>query len=212
MPATPTPHISKRKSPKQSRAKVAVSAILEAAIQVLQRDGIQKFTTARVAEKAGVSVGSLYQYFPNKAAILFQLQKDEWIYTSQLLHKILADRNLSPFERLHKATRAFIQSECDEAQLRTALKDAAPLYRHSDEAQEARAESQIKLDDFLLEILPNQSTATRQLAGEMILRTLTSFGKQFSETIQNAENISLFSQEVADMLKAYLQQIANREN
>jgi len=78
----PTPRISSRKQPKQARSTELVSAILEAAVQVLAAEGAQRFTSARVAEKAGVSVGSLYQYFPNKAAILFRLQSDEWRQTT----------------------------------------------------------------------------------------------------------------------------------
>ena len=70
--------ISSRKRPKQARSTELVAAILEAAAQVLAEEGASRFTTARVAERAGVSVGSLYQYFPNKAAILFRLQSDEW--------------------------------------------------------------------------------------------------------------------------------------
>ena len=67
---------SSRKQPKQARSAELVASILEAAVQVLAEEGAQHFTTVRVAEKAGVSVGSLYQYFPNKAAILFRLQSD----------------------------------------------------------------------------------------------------------------------------------------
>jgi AcrR family transcriptional regulator len=55
-----TPRISSRKQPKQARSEQLVSDILTAAAQVLARDGAHRFTTARVAEKAGVSVGSLY--------------------------------------------------------------------------------------------------------------------------------------------------------
>lgn len=60
--------VSSRKQPQQARSTGLVAAILDAAVQVLEKDGSQRFTTARVAERAGVSVGSLYQYFPNKAA------------------------------------------------------------------------------------------------------------------------------------------------
>src|SRR5262245_33358365 len=61
--------VKPRKSPQQARAKATVDAIVEATTQVLLEDGYDRFTTARVAERAGVSVGSLYQYFPNKAAL-----------------------------------------------------------------------------------------------------------------------------------------------
>src|SRR6201990_3058396 len=95
-----TPRISSRKAPKQVRSTDLVAAILEAAIQVLAREGAARFTPARVAEKAGVSVGSLYQYFPNKAAILFRLQSDEWRQTVEMLAGILQDRRTPPFDRL----------------------------------------------------------------------------------------------------------------
>ena len=119
--------ISSRKRPKQARSTELVAAILEAAAQVLATEGAQRFTTARVAEKAGVSVGSLYQYFPNKAAILFRLQSDEWRRTSDLLRVILEDAGRPPPERLRALTPAFIRSECEEAAMRVALNDAAPL-------------------------------------------------------------------------------------
>ena len=124
-----TPRISSRKAPKQARSTDLVAAILEAAVQVLAREGAARFTTARVAEKAGVSVGSLYQYFPNKAAILFRLQSDEWRQTVDMLRGILEDASQPPLKRLRALVHAFVRSECDEASMRVALNDAAPLYR-----------------------------------------------------------------------------------
>ncbi len=59
-----------RKSPRQSRSMAVVEAIYEAAIRILERDGLGGLNTNCVAEIAGVSVGSLYQYFPSKEAIL----------------------------------------------------------------------------------------------------------------------------------------------
>src|SRR6202789_3126085 len=59
-----------RKSPVQARSTASVDAILEATIQVLLSDGKERLTTTKVALRAGVSVGTLYQYFPNKSALL----------------------------------------------------------------------------------------------------------------------------------------------
>src|SRR3984885_7390051 len=59
-----------RKSPVQARSAASVEAILDATIQVLLAVGIERLTTTRVALRAGVSVGTLYQYFPNKSALL----------------------------------------------------------------------------------------------------------------------------------------------
>jgi AcrR family transcriptional regulator len=58
------------KMPVQARSLYTVDAIFEATIQVLIQIGINQLTTTKVAEKAGVSVGTLYQYFPNKTTLL----------------------------------------------------------------------------------------------------------------------------------------------
>ncbi|CAE6709905.1 HTH-type transcriptional regulator BetI [Paraburkholderia aspalathi] len=60
-----------RKQPQQARSQATVDAIFDATIQVLLAEGLQRLTTIRVAERAGVSVGTLYQYFPQKQALLF---------------------------------------------------------------------------------------------------------------------------------------------
>jgi AcrR family transcriptional regulator len=62
--------ISPRKEPQQERSKATVDSLLEAAEQLLIEEGFHKASTNRIAERAGVSVGSLYQYFPNKEALI----------------------------------------------------------------------------------------------------------------------------------------------
>src|ERR1700722_53624 len=62
-----------RKAPGQARSKETVNVILEAGARILESEGLHGFNTNAVAAKAGVSVGSLYQYFPNKDAILLAL-------------------------------------------------------------------------------------------------------------------------------------------
>jgi AcrR family transcriptional regulator len=62
--------LSLKKQPRQARSKVTVGAILEAAAQLLAREGYEAVSTNRVADVAGVSIGSLYEYFPNKQSIV----------------------------------------------------------------------------------------------------------------------------------------------
>lgn len=182
-------------------------AILEAAAQVLAKEGAQRFTTARVAEKAGVSVGSLYQYFPNKAAILFKLQSEEWRRTSDLLGVILADVERPPAERLRALVHAFIRSECDEAAMRVALNDAAPLYRAAPEAREARASGDRTMCVFMREALPGAAESTRALASELITTTLSKVGKHFSERPRSPMEIEVYADAMADMLCAYVESL-----
>lgn len=62
-----------RKTPKQARAWHTLQAIFDATLQVLERHGEARLTTARIAERAGCSVGTLYQYFPDKDALLLAM-------------------------------------------------------------------------------------------------------------------------------------------
>lgn len=71
MRTLPSIALEPRKQPRQARSQVTVDAVFEATIQVLLSDGLRLMTTTRVAERAGVSVGTLYQYFPNKQALLY---------------------------------------------------------------------------------------------------------------------------------------------
>lgn len=196
--------ISSRRQPKQARSAELVAAILEAAIQVLAKEGAQRFTTTRVAERAGVSVGSVYQYFPNKAAILFRLQSDEWRQTAEMLCGILEDTRQPSLERLRVLVHAFIRSECDEAEMRMALDDAAPLYRNAPEAQTARAAGDHVVQTFMREVLPEASDATRALAGDLIAATLGAVGKHFSESPRSPAEIANYAEAMADMFCAYL--------
>ena len=202
--------ISSRKQPKQARSAELVSVILQAAIQVLAKEGAQRFTTARVAEKAGVSVGSLYQYFPNKAAILFRLQYDEWRQTGDMLRAILEDKSKPPLDRLRALVHAFIRSECEEAEMRVALNDAAPLYRDAPEAVAAKEAGQNVARDFMREALPDASEETRALAADLIKTTLSASGKQFSEQPRTPEEIEAWSDALADMFCAYLDRVGGR--
>ena len=206
----PSPRISTRKEPKQARSAGLVADILQAASRVLAEEGAQRFTTARVAEKAGVSVGSLYQYFPNKAAILFKLQSDEWRETANLLHGILAEAGRPPLDRLRALVNAFLRSECEEAELRVALGDSAPLYRDAPEARSARAAGKVAVSTFMREVLPEASEAMRERVGDLITTTLSTVGKDFSRTPRSSEEIEAYADVLADMFCAYLQHLRSK--
>jgi AcrR family transcriptional regulator len=83
----------KRRSPTQQRAESTVDALLTAASQILARDGVERLSTTAVAERAGVSIGSLYQYFGNKEDLLVALARRE---VSQILAAVAAEFAVSP--------------------------------------------------------------------------------------------------------------------
>lgn len=202
-----TPSLTSRKQPQQARSSQLVAAILQAAVQVLSKEGARRFTTARVAERAGVSVGSIYQYFPNKAAILFRLQHDEWQSNSAQLRLILADTSQPPLRRLRTLVHAFIRSECEEAVMRIALHDAAPLFRDAPEAATHKTAGEREFKAFVRELLPQLSPARRREAAALLMDMLGAVGQQFSMQPRSAAQIRARADAMADMASAYLRSL-----
>jgi AcrR family transcriptional regulator len=82
------------REPRQARSLATVNAILNATVQVLDREGLDAATTTRIAEVAGVSIGSLYQYYSHRDAILTALQDREFNRAVGLLETVLVESNL----------------------------------------------------------------------------------------------------------------------
>jgi AcrR family transcriptional regulator len=210
MKNSPSPFLSPRKQPQQARSTQLVADILEAAIRVLKTEGGHRFTMARVAERAGVSVGSVYQYFPNKQAILFRLQTDEWKMTNRLLEEILSDATLPPLERLRKSVCAFFQSEYAEVKLRTALRDAAPLYRETPEAGAHRGRGTRQMQRLVKEACPEIPPSDLKFAADLVAASTAAIGKKISEQARSLAEVDAFAGAVGEMLSAYLQLYFNR--
>src|SRR5262249_42014558 len=99
-------HISKksrkappRRRPTQSRARHTVEAILDAVVEVLKRHGLDAVTTTRIAEVAGVSIGSVYQYFPDKGAIFRALHDRHVERVARSLEAALVDHAEASLEK-----------------------------------------------------------------------------------------------------------------
>lgn len=205
------PIVAARKAPRQIRSSRVVEAILQAAIHILERDGAAHFTTIKVAKRAGISIGSLYQYFPNKESILFRLQTDEWARTERMLDDILTDNQRPAAERLRRTIRAFFRSELDEAPLRQALGEVAPLYRDTPEAAAHRARALPILLVLLDEAQPGLPTAQRNFAAELFIAILAGLGKYASEVTRAHAEIDDWAEAAAEMFLAYLRTLGGKE-
>ena len=111
-----------RKSPVQARSVASVEAILDATIQVLLKIGKERLTTTRVALRAGVSVGTLYQYFPNKSALLQAALKrhmDEITEAIELVCEEQSGRSLR--EMVTALLTAFLEAKMRDVKISVAL-------------------------------------------------------------------------------------------
>jgi AcrR family transcriptional regulator len=82
---------SVRRVPSQQRAQVTVDAMLDAAVKLLKRGGVSAITTNRIAVTGGVSIGSVYQYFPNKQAIFIALHERHIWEVDSMMQRCLAE-------------------------------------------------------------------------------------------------------------------------
>jgi AcrR family transcriptional regulator len=124
VPATVKP----RKTPVQARSSETVRAIGEATIQVLLETGASRLTTTRVAHRAGVSVGTLYQYFPNKNALLHAVLREHLVHICEAVEEVCEASRGASIETMARAVvMAFIEAKLRNVQESLALYSAADI-------------------------------------------------------------------------------------
>ncbi len=122
MRAAPAPAYQPRKTPLQARSTVTVEALAEATIQVLLTVGLDRLTTNRVAERAGVSVGTLYQYFPNKQSLLFALLENHMVKVSEAVEMACDDARGKPLlEMVSHVVQRFVDAKMKRTDYSMAL-------------------------------------------------------------------------------------------
>jgi AcrR family transcriptional regulator len=122
MPATTLTAFEPRKTPVQARSTVTVEAISEATIQVLLRHGAERLTTTRVADRAGVSVGTLYQYFPNKQSLLYAVFEDHLEKVASAVEAACDQACHQPLEgMIRQVVEAFVDIKMERMDISVAL-------------------------------------------------------------------------------------------
>lgn len=116
-----------RKLPQQDRSKVTVDAILTATAHILTQEGYDRTTTNRIAELAGVSIGSLYQYFPSKEALVTALAEHHVNTMMAVIESKLNDLCNAPIEVvLHELVKVCIAAHAIDPMLHKVLNEQVP--------------------------------------------------------------------------------------
>ncbi len=122
MPKAAPVALEPRKAPQQSRSVVTVEAIYDATIQILLRSGHDRLTTVHVSERAGVSVGTLYQYFPNKQALLLAVLERHLDRTARAVEDVCAANHFQPLEvMMDELVNRFIDAKLADRDTSVAL-------------------------------------------------------------------------------------------
>jgi AcrR family transcriptional regulator len=122
MPKAALIELQPRKTPQQSRSVATVEAIYDATIQVLLKDGPDRLTTVHVAGRAGVSVGTLYQYFPNKQALLFAVLERHMLRVAGAVEEACTANHFEPVEvMLSELVNGFIDAKLADKDSAVAL-------------------------------------------------------------------------------------------
>lgn len=113
----PTRPLTPRRRPRQGRAVVTFDAIVEAAEVLLRRAGLDGFNTNAVAELAGVSIGSLYQYFPDKDALMAEIVRRDGARFLASLREVVTAPDLPAKAALHALIERAVAHQLDDPTL-----------------------------------------------------------------------------------------------
>ncbi len=183
-----------RKRPRQRRSQQTVAAILEATGRILVDEGYDKLNTNRVAEVAGVSIGSLYQYFPNKQALVLALAESHLGREIERLAGMTAELQELPLpQATRKCIRALFEAFTVDVELHRALvTDVVHLGEPLVYALQAKAELAVRLalerrrDEILPTDLDLAAFFLVSAVDSIVIRGLTLAGDRFSlETLED---------------------------
>ncbi len=194
-----------RKKPSQARSAASVEAILQATVQVLLKDGKGKLTTTRIAERAGVSVGTLYQYFPNKSSLLQALLKEHLDRVAGAIERACKEVEGAPIAGMADAiATAFVQAKFDR------VETSAALYAVSDDLEgrrvcrplQARARKAIAA---ALSSLPKQPISDPELVAATLWGAMAGVSRATLENNPTRSTAATMERELALLARAYLQ-------
>jgi AcrR family transcriptional regulator len=196
--------LEQRKSPVQARSTASVEAILKATIQVLLKSGKERLTTTRVAARAGVSVGTLYQYFPNKSALLRAALQRHMDEVGLVLETVCREQAGSSLEKMATAlVTVFLAAKMKDA------KASVALYSVSSDVDGARIsrEMSVRANRAIVAMLTtakDELAADPQLVASMLQATMAGVSRRLLESASPESDYEGLRDELVFLACAYL--------
>jgi len=199
--------IKPRKLPRQDRSRETVDALLEATSQVLVAEGYDHTSTNKIALKAGVSIGSLYQYFPNKESLVAALIERHYLEMAAICKESIGkDVQQVTLQQLIRDTiRAMVAIHAVNPKLHAVLQEQIPkvgklknlMELHLETREMVRRQLEMRRDDIRVQDLAIAAFVVVETVDSLIHATLL----QEDPTHWTPEKIV---DEIADLLLAYL--------
>jgi AcrR family transcriptional regulator len=199
------PPTTPRKLPKQDRSKVTVEAILEATTRILVEEGYENANTNRIAERAGISIGSLYQYFPNKESLMTALMEQHAREMAELVETKLNCLFDSPLEIVIPAIiKAVVAAHAIDPRLHQVLSEEIPRSERSPQMHKADERITELLHAYLARWRDKISPQNFDLTVFILSRTVDALCH--AAVIEHPKFVSdsQFECEVSNMLLSYL--------
>ena len=193
-----------RKSPVQARSTASVDAILEATIQVLLSEGKERLTTTKVALRAGVSVGTLYQYFPNKSSLLQAALKRHMVEVAEAVDIVCKEQAGKTLREMATALiTAFLKAKMRDA------KTSVALYSVSADVDGVRIVQQLggRINKAIVRMLATSSealTTDPQLVASMLQGAMAGVSRRILESSAPEKQFDILHRELIVMVSAYL--------
>jgi len=192
-----------RKTPIQARSNASVNAILQATVQVLLKEGVAKITTKKVAARAGVSVGTLYQYFPNKDSLLHVLFRQQLAsFESNFANACAAVRGSKLTEMAEVLASAFVKTRFEDAETSIALYAAVG---NSDGCR--RMQMRMRAAKVLADTISTASDRTitdPPRVGRMLFSAMAGISRDITAAGLSRNTMTEMERELAQLLRAYL--------
>ncbi len=206
--ARATEELTPRKHARQERSRATVQALLEAAAQVFEREGFEATTTDAIAERAGVSIGSLYQYFPNKDTIVLALAYCHVVESAEMAVPLLAELAQDPpppvSRMIRELVRLSVASHRGRPRLHRLLYEELPL---TSDLRETTAREEAALASWIAAYLrraPDASVANPELAAHLVQQSLFTAVHRLATNPPDGFSEEDCEREIAKMLSAYL--------
>jgi AcrR family transcriptional regulator len=190
--------------PVQARATVTVEAICEATIQVLLSHGADRLTTTRVADRAGVSVGTLYQYYPNKQSLLFAVMEDHMDKVAGAVESACHHASHKPLaEMIKEVVGAFVDVKMNRADISVALYRVAAEIGGPALVKKAGTRMRNALDG-MLQTAPDITAPLDKCAVDTMLAAMSGVMRSLLETSPTPAMVRNIRQQLVLLCQSYM--------